>query len=404
MPGYKLKGLKEERGKLFNEVLKPMSDALIESRTAWTPEEQETFDEAEARYKEISKMIDVAEANDKRAMEIAALVPAPQNPDKEDIHKRFNTWLRGKKGDADTFMLYLPCNEEERRTMTSIVGSAGGYTVPTGFMRGIAEGIQRFGGVRNHAEIITTTDATDIPWTTNDDTGNIGEQVGEVQEESEQDLIFKQQILRAYGYSSKIVRISKKLLRDSSFDLVAYISKKLGERIGRIQAQKFAIGDGASTPFGIFVQCVTGVTAASSTAVTGDELIDLVGSVDEDYLDENSGWLMNKATKTAIWKLKDGDGNYLWERSFKAGAPDLLLGYPVETVKDAPLMAASNNAIVFGKLDEYKVREVVGIELTRLDELFAKTREVGFVAFVEADGMLLNPGTNPVMCITMAAS
>lgn len=120
---------------------------------------------------------------------------------------------------------------------------------------------------------------------------------------------------------------------DSVFNLESYIAKEFARRIGAKEEEAFFIGDGTGKPTGIFNAiggAQLGVTAASATAITLDEIMDLFYSLKSPYR-KNSVFVMNDATVKAIRKLKDGNGQYIWQPSITAGTPDTILNRPVKT-------------------------------------------------------------------------
>ena len=136
-------------------------------------------------------------------------------------------------------------------------------------------------------------------------------------QDSEQDMTFGVMTLDAYKYTSKIVRVSVELLQDSAFNLGAELGSLLGERLGRIQNTHATTGTGSSQPNGVVTASALGKTAASATAITTDEIIDLFHSVDRAYRG-NSSFMAADSTVAAIRKLKDGDSQYLWQPGLQA--------------------------------------------------------------------------------------
>ena len=132
------------------------------------------------------------------------------------------------------------------------------------------------------------------------------------------------------------------------------------------------------------------MTAASATAITADELIDLFYSLKAPYR-RNAAWVLNDSTIKAIRKLKDNQGQYLWQPSLTAGAPDLLLGKPVRTSAYMPAIAADAKTIAFGDFSYYWIADRQGRSFKRLNELYAATGQVGFLASQRVDGKLILP-------------
>ena len=133
-----------------------------------------------------------------------------------------------------------------------------------------------------------------------------------------------------------------------------------------------------------------GVTAGSATAVTIDDVINLVYSLKAPYR-KNAKFLMNEATVSLIRKLKDGNGNYLWQPSVQAGQPDKILGYDVFTTPFAPTIAGGALAIAFGDFSNYWIGDRGGRTVQRLNELYATNGQVGYVATERVDGKVILP-------------
>ena len=119
----------------------------------------------------------------------------------------------------------------------------------------------------------------------------------------------------------------------------------------RIANSKLTTGYGSSDVEGIVTNSVAGVTAASATAVTADEIIDLVHSVDPACCVRNAAFMMNDNTLASVRKPKDGDGNYLWQMgNYQAGVPQNLLGYNVVVNQDMGSIATAKKTILFGDM------------------------------------------------------
>lgn len=133
-----------------------------------------------------------------------------------------------------------------------------------------------------------------------------------------------------------------------------------------------------------------GVTAASATAITIDEVLDLYHSLKSAYR-KNANFLVNDATIKAIRKLKDGQGQYLWQPSVQAGTPDTILNRPVVTSQYMPVAAAGEKTILFGDFKYYWIADCQGRTFKRLNELYAANGQVGFLASQRLDAKLILP-------------
>ena len=187
-----------------------------------------------------------------------------------------------------------------------------------------------------------------------------------------------------------MIKVSEELINDSVFNLESYISKEFARRIGAKEEEAFFIGDGAGKPVGIFHTtggAEVGVTTAG-TAITMDELMDLFYSLKSPYR-RNAVFVTNDATVKAIRKLKDNNGQYLWQPSVTAATPDTILNRPVKTSAYVPVIASAAKTIAFGDFGYYWVADRQGRSFKRLNELYAATGQVGFMATQRVDGKLI---------------
>ena len=187
-------------------------------------------------------------------------------------------------------------------------------------------------------------------------------------------------------------QMTQKLLDDANFTPAEWLSDKVGESFGKSESLAFVTGSGSKQPRGFLtydtvttdddtrdwgdVQYVpTGVAGGFHATLPGDALHDCVSKLATPYR-RRATWLMNRETAGAVRKLKDGDGRYLWERSFQAGDPDLLLGYPTVLVDEMPAIAANSLSVAFGDWRKaYCIVDRVGIRILR-DPFTAKPHVV----------------------------
>ena len=196
-----------------------------------------------------------------------------------------------------------------------------------------------------------------------------------------------------------MIKVSDELLSDSVFDLEGYIAREFARRIGAKEEEAFFTGDGSGKPLGILAAsggAETGVTAASETAITSDELIDLFYSLRAPYR-KKAVWILNDSTIKAIRKLKDANGQYIWQPSLVAGTPDTLLGRPVKTSTYMPAIAAGAKTVMFGDYSYYWIADRQGRTFKRLGELYAPNGQVGFLGSERVDGRLTLPESVKVL-------
>ena len=268
--------------------------------------------------------------------------------------------------------------------------SEGGYLVPDEFERTLVEALEEENVFRTLAHVIKTSSGDrKIPVVASKGTASWVDEEGAY---TESDDAFSQVSIGAYKLGT-MIKVSEELLADSVFDLEAYISKEFARSIGAREEESFFNGDGKGKPLGILAAAggaEVGVTAASATAITADEVIDLFYSLKAPYR-KNAVWLLNDATVKQIRKLKDTTGQYLWQPSLVAGTPDTILGRPVKTSAFMPTAAAGAKTIAFGDFKYYWIADRQGRTFKKLSELYAANGQVGFMGTQRVDGKLILP-------------
>jgi len=276
--------------------------------------------------------------------------------------------------------------------------SEGGYTVPDEFEHQLIEALQEENIMRGLVHVITTSSGDrKIPLVTSKSAASWVEEEAVI---PESDDSFGQISLGAHKVGS-MIRISEELLRDSAFDLAAYIRGEFSRRVGAAEEAAIIGGDGAHKPTGLLHETLgaeLGVTSAAAAAITADELLDLQHSLKSGHR-RRAAFLMNDATIKMIRKLKDGNGQFMWQPGLLYGQPDTLLNQRVLTSNYMPLPTAGNKAILYGDYSYYWLADREGRSLQRLNELYAATDQVGFKITQRVDGRLILP--EAVKCLKM---
>ena len=276
---------------------------------------------------------------------------------------------------------------EVRNALQIGVDSEGGYLCPDTFANELVKGLTARNIVRDLAHVFKTTSGQHkIPVVATRGTASWIEEEGPI---PEGDDVFSQQYIGAHKVGT-LIKVSEELLNDSAFDLEKYFIDEFSRRIGNKEEAAFLTGDGAGKPTGLLNDAEVGVTAASATTVTADELIDLFYSLDAPYR-INAVWLVNDSTMRVIRKLKDQNGQYLWQKALHEGEHETLLGKPIFHSPFAPEIAAGAKAIAFGDFSYYWIGDRQGITFRRLNERYADTGQVGFLATKRTDGKLILP-------------
>lgn len=276
---------------------------------------------------------------------------------------------------------------EVRNALQVGADSEGGYLCPDTFADELVKGLTAQTVVRSLAKVINTSSGQHkIPVVASRGTASWIEEEGPI---PEGDDIFGQQHIGAHKVGT-LIKVSEELLHDSAFDLEQYFIDEFARRIGNKEEDAFLNGDGAGKPTGILNDAEVGVTAASATTITADELVDLFYSLDAPYR-TNAVWLVNDSTMRAIRKLKDANGQYLWQKALHEGDHETLLGKPIFHSPFAPELGAGKKAVAFGDFSFYWIGDRTGITFRRLNERYADTGQVGFLATKRVDGKLILP-------------
>ena len=268
--------------------------------------------------------------------------------------------------------------------------SEGGHLVPDEYERTLVEALQEENIFRRFAHLIRTSSGDrKIPVVTSKGTASWIEEEAPYQES---DDAFGATTIGAYKLAT-MIKVSDELLNDSVFDIAGYIAKEFSRRIGTAEEEAFIIGNGSGKPTGLLhatLGAQLGVTAASATAITFDEVMDLYYSLRSPYR-RQAVFLMNDSTVKALRKLKNGAGAYIWQPSITSCVPDKSLNCPVYTSGFVPAIASATKSITCGDMDYYWIADREGRKFKRLNELYAPTGQVGFLASQRVDGKLILP-------------
>lgn len=286
---------------------------------------------------------------------------------------------------------------DEVRAQSAGTTTAGGFTVPEGFLPEITKTMAIWGPMLDGSIVreIVTSGGNPLPWPTVDDTANVAGLTAEnaaSPTDGSEDVTFGQKQLDAYVYRSGVVQVPVELLQDSAFDMQSLLNELLGERIARAGNAALTTGTGIGQPNGIVTASAQGKVAAAAAAITADEIIDLLHSVDPAYRGSpKARFMFHDTTLAAIRKLKDGQGNYLWQLGdVRSGSPSTLLGqsYSINNAMADVGSGVNSRVMVFGDFNKYIVRRVREFNLVVMRERFAELLQTGFLAWNRLDGEL----------------
>ena len=400
----KILELREKRAKVW-ETAKAFLDSKRGADGLLAAEDVNTYEKMETEVVDLGKEIDRLERQAALDAELSKPVNTPLTG------KPAGTSCEEKTGRASaeyrhSFWNAMRAKVPSHEVLNALqigTDSEGGYLVPDEVEHTLVEALEEQNIFRSLAHVIQTSSGDrKIPVVASKGTASWVDEEGSI---PESDDAFSQVSIGAYKLGT-MIKVSEELLNDSVFDLEAYISREFARRIGNKEEEAFFGGDGKGKPLGVLAAtggAEVGVTAASATALTVDEVFDLFYSLKAPYR-KSAVFLMNDASVKALRKLKDNNGQYLWQPSLTAGTPDTLLGRPVYTSAYMPPMAAGAKSVLFGDLSYYWVADRQGRSFRRLGELFAPTGQVGFLATQRVDGKLILPEAVQVLQNKPAAS
>lgn len=284
----------------------------------------------------------------------------------------------------------------ENRAQTAGTAAAGGYTVPTELMQEIDIALVAGGPMWDPAVIreVATSRGNTMTLPTIDDTSVTAEahtEGAEVTDDGGKDVTVGSKSLEAYAYDTEWVRWSWILDQDSDFSWEGILGQLLGERLARKANALLTTGTGSSQPNGIVTASGLGKTAASATAVTADEVIEFVHSINPAYRRAPKfAAQFNDTTLLVLRKLKDGDGNYLLKDA-PDGTGRLQVGslsLPYHINPDMASIGAGNKFMIAGDFGRYFVRKAGSPVLFVAREKFAPN--LGILGMIRFDGECSN--------------
>ena len=375
--------LREKRASLW-EGAKAFLESHRDNDGKLSAEDAASYDKMEADVVALGKEIERMERQAAIDAELAKPTAEPiVNTPKVAVPEKTG---RASNAYAEDFGRHLRGRGLVHNVLSEGTDADGGYLVPEEFERQIVTTLDEANVIRSLAKVITTSSERKIPVASSHSVAQWTPENGNYQESNP---TFEQKQIDAYKLTD-LIRISQELLQDSAFNLESYIADQFARAFGIAEEQAFCTGTGIGQPTGIFTENggQVGVTTASATAITVDELISLIYSLKSPYR-RNAKFLLNDSTISLIRKLKDGNGAYLWQPSVQAGQPDRLLGYEIYTSPYVPVVAAEALTVAFGDFNNYWIADRIGRTVQRLNELYATNGQIGYVATERVDGKVI---------------
>lgn len=359
----------EQRNNLLDEMDNLLKGAKEETR-ALTDQESTRFDEIKGEIAGLDKTIaalDEARSFDKKV----PAKQAEQRTQEEAETRAFDNYIRGVI--------------EERADVNLTVG-ANGAVIPSSIANKIIQKVYDISPIYQLATRYNVGGTLSIPY--------YDESAGTIEMAYADEFVELESTSGKFGsielkgfLAGALSKVSKSLVNNSQFDLVSFVVGKMAESIAKwIENQLLNGTPNKVTGLSTVTQSVT---AAATEVVTADELIDVQEEV-PDAFQGNAIWIMNKTTRKAIRKLKDGQGNYLLNKDATARWGYTLLGKDVYTSDNMPGMEAGKTAIFYGDMSGLAVKLAENVSIEILREKYSTQHAIGVVGWIEIDAKVEN--------------
>lgn len=390
--GKRIIELHQELGELVKQM-RGILDAAEKEKRSLTAEDNSQYENMEKRVDEITKEIETRNKQEK----LDKVINTPINPMPDDGE----SGGAGKENEPRyrAYQKYLKFGEkaltgDEVRALQADADIYGGFIVaPEQMSMKLIKAIDNQVIMRPlcSVETVTTADSlgitsldnnpADPAWTKEIGTGN-----------EDSTMSFGKRDLHPHPLA-KLLKVSEKLLRVSSRNVEDIVIERLGYKFGVTEENCFLNGTGANQPLGVFTASANGIstgrdvsTANLATQITADGLINCLYNCKEGYM-RKGVWIFHRDAIKQIRKLKDGNGQYVWQAGLSADRPAIILDRPYYMSEYAPsTFTASQYVGIFGDFSFYQIADALTFRVQRLVELYAATNQVGFIGRLECDG------------------
>lgn len=397
-----LKDLREQRGKLVHDARAILDKAETDKREL-TAEEDGKFKELIGKQETLRSQIEREEQLSETERQLAEAELRNRDSGKgKQAPGNESRIIVGKRGSDEyraTFDRFLAggrdsLSEAESRALQSDTDTAGGYKVASEqFVDQLIKFVDNAVFLRQRATKFRIesaasmgapsldADPADADWTSELATGS-----------EDSTMAFGKRELQPRPLAKRI-KVSNKLLRQSP-TIAALVQARLAYKFAVTQEKAFMTGSGANQPLGVFTASVNGIstgrdvaTGNASTTPTFDGLISAKYALKGQYWNK-AEWIFHRDVLAVVAKLKDGEGQYLWRESVRAGEPDRVLNLPLNMSEYAPNTLTSGLYVgILGDFSNYWICDALDMQVQVLMELYAESNQVGYVGRLETDGM-----------------
>lgn len=382
-----LNKLRDERGQNIVAMRSLLEQAETEGRDL-SNEEQTNYDALFTKVENLKTRIDREERQAELDRQIAASAASnpkhPINPENREDKTivLYRGYLKGLKtpeimnalqADNDTEGGYLVIPQQ-------MVGEILKNVDDMTFIRQLATKFQ-VNNADSLGQVSLDNDPDDFDWTVELATGN-----------EDTAMRFGKRELRPHPLAKRI-KVSKTLMRKAP-RIEGFVNQRLAYKLAITQEKAFLTGNGNQQPLGLFTASDNGIptgrdisTGNTTTSIQIDGLKEAFYNLKMQY-QSRANWLFHRDGIKQISKLKDGEGQYLWQPSVREGDVDRLLGRPVLQSEYAPNTFTTGQYVgMIGDFSQYYIADGMQPSLQRLTELYAETNQEGFILRYEGDGM-----------------
>ena len=369
---FNLKKLSERRVELMTQLENLVKTCETETR-AFNEEEQKQYSDILAEVRSIDATLDAADQGAAlQRVERRAAGGQKENPSQEEMETRaFECYIRGVSADVET-----------RAAVNMTVGD-NGAVIPTSIANKIIEMVKEISPLyqlATHYDVGGTLTIPSYDESTQKITMAYATEFTALTSSSG-----KFTSISLGGFlAGALTKVSMSLVNNSKFDIVSYVIRKMAEAVSEWIENELINGTDSKIEGLSKIEAV--VTAAAATA---DELIDLQESI-PDKLQPGCIWVMSRATRKAIRKLKDGDGNYLLNKDATSKWGYSLFGHDVYVSQSMPDMAAGKRAVLYLDPTGLAVKAAENPSVQVLREKFADEHAIGVICWMEVDSKVEN--------------
>lgn len=372
--------MQEERaGKL--EKLQELYDKLEGEKRAITEEEQQQAEELQNEIDQIDKTIKVLSDIKEKLAEKSNGEGSSGNDNKGNEERA--------EAETEAFEKYLRDGIVEERADTNMTYGDNGAVIPETIADKIVKKVYDISPVLEKATRYNVKGALSIPYYPDDAADSTDITMAYQTEFSElESTAGKFKSIELKGFLAGVLSlVSKSLINNSKFDIVSFVIDQMAYNISRwVEGELIK---GTTNKISGLSGVTQKITAASATAITADELIELQDSV-KDAFQQNAIWIMSPKTRTELRKLKDSNGRYLLQDDVTAAFGKVMLGKPVFVSDNMPDMKAGANAVYYGDMSGLAVKISEELEIQVLREKYATQHAIGVVGWMELDAKIEN--------------